>query len=234
MNSLRVCYASRCWITAKIILSKALKFKILTAVVLLVSSSVSASTSTEFTQAELQAIKDKYGQIHINLIADYQQTVENYQSLPKKKQLLMVNSYLNTLLPGHDLYRNNQEEYWATPKEFLAMGTGDCEDYVIIKYFTLIDLGFDEDRLYFSIVKEEGAVNHHMVLLYEKYPNKPPLVLDNLSFRVLDLRERYDLEPVELFNTTGRYKYDGHYNKIPLIGQNREFIQLHKRVGRGE
>jgi predicted transglutaminase-like cysteine proteinase len=79
----------------------------------------------------------------------------------------MINSYLNTLLPGHDSIRNKQEEYWSTPKEFLSMGTGDCEDYVSIKYFTLIDLGFDENKIYFGIVREQSSINHHMVLLYE-------------------------------------------------------------------
>lgn len=202
--------------------------------VLCAVGSSTAMTSTHFSQAELGAIKKKYGQIHINLINDYHQTIDQYSSLPREKQLLMVNGYLNTLLPGHDSMRNNQEEYWSTPKEFLAMGTGDCEDYVSIKYFTLIDLGFDESKLYFAVVKEESSFNHHMVLLYEVSSDQPPLVLDNLSFRVLDLPARYDLELVEFFNTTGRYRYDKNYRKIPLPGHNREFIKLRERVKSGE
>ena len=201
---------------------------------LLATGNTSADTSTEFTQAELLAIKQKYGQILINLIGDYHQTIEKYKSLPKEKQLLMVNSYLNTLLPGHDSMRNNQEEYWSTPKEFLTMGTGDCEDYVSIKYFTLIDLGFDEKKLYFAVVKVEGSMNHHMVLLYDASAGKPPLVLDNLSFRVLDLEARYDLKLVEFFNTSGRYTYDENYRKIGLEGQNSAFRRLRERVSRGE
>ena len=207
---------------------------LLTLMILFETSSSSAKTSAEFTQAELQAIKQKYGQIHVNLIGDYHQTIQKYKLLAREKQLPTVNSYLNTLLPGHDSIRNKQEEYWSTPKEFLSMGTGDCEDYVSIKYFTLIDLGFDENKLYFAIVREQSSINHHMVLLYERSAEEPPLVLDNLSFRVLDLPTRYDLEPIEFFNTTGRYKYDKSYRKIRLNGQNREFIKLRERVRRGE
>lgn len=207
---------------------------LLTLIILFAASSSLARSSTEFTQAELQAIKEKYGQIHINLIGDYHQTIQEYKLLPKEKQLPMVNGYLNTLLPGHDSMRNKQEEYWSTPKEFLSMGTGDCEDYVSIKYFTLIDLGFDESKLYFAIVREQSSINHHMVLLYERSAEEPPLVLDNLSFRVLDLPTRYDLKLIEFFNTTGRYKYDKSYRKIRLNGQNREFIKLRERVRRGE
>jgi predicted transglutaminase-like cysteine proteinase len=207
---------------------------LLTLMILFETSSTSARTSAEFTQAELQAIKQKYGQIHVNLIGDYHQTIQKYKLLAREVQLPMVNSYLNTLLPGHDSIRNKQEEYWSTPKEFLSMGTGDCEDYVIIKYFTLIDLGFDENKLYFAIVREQSSINLHMVLLYEGSAEEPPLVLDNLSFRVLDLPARYDLELIEFFNTTGRYKYDKSYRKIRLNGQNREFIKLRERVRRGE
>lgn len=203
-------------------------------IIVYAANSSSASTSAEFTGEELQVIKQKYGQIHINLIHDYHQAIQKFRTLPREKQLVMVNSYLNTLLPGHDSERNNQEEYWSTPKEFLAMGTGDCEDYVSIKYFTLVDLGFDEKKLYFAIVREESSINHHMVLLYEESSGKPPLVLDNLSFRVLDLPSRTDLALVEFFNTTGRYTYDKNYQVISLPGQNREFIKLRKRVRQGE
>jgi predicted transglutaminase-like cysteine proteinase len=216
------------------LISSVLVSLLLTQMILFTASSSSARTSAEFSRDELQGIMQKYGQIPINLIRDYHQTIEKYKSLSREKQLLMVNSYLNTLLPGHDSMRNNQEEYWSTPKEFLTMGTGDCEDYVSIKYFTLIDLGFDEHKLYFAIVREESSINHHMVLLFEKSAGNPPLVLDNLSFRVLALPTRYDLKLVEFFNTTGRYKYDGNYQKILLPGQNREFLKLRERVRRGE
>lgn len=200
----------------------------------LVPQALHARTCAEFTREELYAIKQKYGQIHINLINDYHQSIREYRKLPPEKQLLMVNSYLNTLLPEHDSVRNNQEEYWSTPKEFLTMGTGDCEDYVSIKYFTLLDLGFDEARLFFAIVKEESSINHHMVLLYEKENEKEPLVLDNLSFRILPLSVRTDLKLVEFFNTTGRYKYDKNFEKIRLKGQHEQFLDLWKKVERGK
>jgi predicted transglutaminase-like cysteine proteinase len=50
---------------------------------------------------------------------------------------------------------NQQEDYWSTPREFLISGRGDCEDYAIIKYFTLIKLGFDERKLFLTSVKEK-------------------------------------------------------------------------------
>lgn len=201
---------------------------------LLFPQQLAARTCAEFTRTELLAIKQKYGQIHINLIGDYHKTMAEYRNLPPEKQLIMVNSYLNTLLPEHDSVRNNQEEYWSTPKEFLTMGTGDCEDYVSIKYFTLLDLGFDESKLFFAIVKEESSINLHMVLLYEEKAGNEPVVLDNLSFRILPLTVRTDLELVEFFNTSGRYKYGKNFEKIRLKGQNRHFLDLKRKVEQGK
>jgi predicted transglutaminase-like cysteine proteinase len=201
---------------------------------LFAAADTSAQTAAQFSAEELRAIDEKYGQIHLNLINDYHKTMDEYRTLSHEQQLLRVNSYLNTLLPGHDSMRHDREEYWSTPKEFLAMGTGDCEDYVTIKYFSLIDLGFEERDLYFAIVREEGSINHHMVLLYDHSKGKPPLVLDNLSFRVLALDSRYDFEIVEFFNTTGRYRYEDNYQPIRLPGNNAEFLNLRKRVEQGE
>ena len=40
-----------------------------------------------------------------------------------------------------------KKDYWATPIEFMGTGAGDCEDYAIAKYFSLINLGIPEDKL---------------------------------------------------------------------------------------
>jgi len=207
---------------------------VLLLILLLFPHSLAARTCAEFTRQELFEIKKKYGQIHINLIGDYHKTMQEYRKLPPDKQLIMVNNYLNSLLPEYDSVRNNQEEYWSTPKEFLAMGTGDCEDYVSIKYFTLIDLGFNEAKLFFAVVKEESPIPNHMVLLYEDQAGKEPVVLDNLSFRILPLSVRTDLELVEFFNTTGRYKYGKNFEKIRLNGQNKQFLDLRRKVRQGK
>ncbi len=160
--------------------------------------------------------------------------MSDYEGLSSEQKLSKVNTYLNKLLPEYDAVRNNQEEYWGTPKEFLTMGTGDCEDYVAIKYYSLIDLGFDASTLFFAIVNDTYSGSYHMVLLYEKEPGAPPLVLDNLSFRILPLSVRTDLTLVDLFNDTGRFQYSKTYEKISQKGNYREFVDLQSRIRRGE
>lgn len=43
-----------------------------------------------------------------------------------------------------DIYTTS--DYWATPYEFLARDKGDCEDYVIAKYFALLHLGIKKNN----------------------------------------------------------------------------------------
>ena len=150
-------------------------------------------------------------------------------TLSKKKQLQEVNFYLNGLLPQYDAITNNKEDVWATPKEFLTVGCGDCEDYAIIKYYSLIRLGFDEKKLFLTIVKDKYTNGYHMVLSYFQTPNSSPLVLDNLSFRILPLKKRIDLKPILFFNNSGVYKIKN--GKLQKTAKRyKKFTELQQKV----
>jgi len=56
-----------------------------------------------------------------------------------------------------------------------------------------------------------------MVLSYFESKEKPPLILDNLSYKVLDLSKRVDLEPKIFINEEGSYKLDAH-NNLSRVG----------------
>jgi predicted transglutaminase-like cysteine proteinase len=174
---------------------------------LLVSLVLFAYEYPNFTADELNAIEKKYGFIAKNRVMDYQENLSLMQTQPTSIQLFKINFYLNQLLPQYDDVIQKKEDHWATPKEFLTTGYGDCEDYVIIKYFTLINLGFDEKNLFITVVKEKFRGGHHMVLSYYQAKDESPLVLDNLSFKILSLEQREDLEADMFINSTGVYKY---------------------------
>jgi len=53
-----------------------------------------------------------------------------------------------------------------------------------------------------------------MVLSYFKTKNKPPLILDNLSFKILDLKKREDLEADLFINSNGVYKMNKDYKLV--------------------
>lgn len=140
--------------------------------------------------------------------------LEKYQSLKTKvkdyeliRKLSHVNSFINKILPAHDISTTSSIDYWATPKEFLLQGHGDCEDYAITKYFTLIELGIPKEKLYFAVVNVLGQRDAHMVLLYAENKNESPLVLDNLSFKVIPFTKRKKLIPKFAFNEIDSYKF---------------------------
>lgn len=124
------------------------------------------------------------------------------------RKLSHINSFINKIIPKLDNNSYDIDDYWATPKEFLISGHGDCEDYAIAKYFTLLELGIKKENLYLSIVKVKGSRGLHMVLLYSENKNSSPLVLDNLSFKVIPLNKRPDLTPKIAFNEVDSYTLD--------------------------
>ena len=102
-----------------------------------------------------------------------------------------------------------QEDYWASPLEMLGKGAGDCEDYVIGKYFSLLVAGVPVAKLRLVYVRATligGSVAAHMVLAYYPSAGAEPLVLDNLIGQIKPAHLRPDLAPVFSFNGDGLWQ----------------------------
>ena len=183
-----------------------------------------------FTTKDFISIEKNSGRIAKNRAMDYQQKITSLKHYDKTKQLNIVNNYLNQLLPQYDAVMQKQEDYWASPKEFLQSGYGDCEDYVIIKYFSLLKLGFDKDRLYLTTVHELYTGGYHMVLSYFKKGLKSPLILDNLSFRVLELSKRNDIKADTFINANGVFTIDENFKLKKIASASTQYINLIKKI----
>ena len=143
-------------------------------------------------------IKLYYKKQIIQRIKNFREFFKKTKKFSEIKKVNRVNSYINRIIGKAD--KTNE---WITPKEFLIRGQGDCEDYAIAKYFALKKLNIDTRKLFFSIVKQRGSKTYHMVLLYKKYDKL--LVLDNLSWKILPLKERKDLKFYYAFNQYASY-----------------------------
>jgi predicted transglutaminase-like cysteine proteinase len=182
-----------------------------------------------FSPSELKAI-EKQDKRAKNRILNYEKSIQALQDKAKKEQLKTINFQLNRLLPQYDSVINKKEDNWATPKEFLQVGFGDCEDYVLIKYYSLIKLGFDEKKLFLTIVKENYYGGHHMVLSYFEKKETSPLILDNLSFKILTLEKRPDLSAELFINSQGVYKLNAKNKLIKVANRYKEFEALKKKI----
>lgn len=153
-------------------------------------------------ERQLSAVEAKYGlparkrlTAWIDLMADNKQKSE-------QEKLALVNDFFNQMLFVSDLDHWGKNDYWATPLEMLGTGGGDCEDYSISKYFTLLALGVPSDKLKITYVKATGY-GAHMVLTYYSSPSAMPVVLDNLNPEIKPADQRRDLTPVYSFNGEG-------------------------------
>jgi len=126
--------------------------------------------------------------------------VQSLKSAPIEKKLKEVNDFWNEVRYGSDMQVWHKRDYWATPWEFLGKDRGDCEDYVIAKYFTLKRLGVDPKKMYFVYAVIRGRKKPHMVLGYYKTPRSTPLILDNVNLKIFPADKRRDLVPIYLFN----------------------------------
>lgn len=153
--------------------------------------------------ATLEAVAARHGQLARERLEAWRRVVDSAAHLPVEAKLETVNDFFNDLAFVSDLTQWGVQDYWATPSELLARGGGDCEDFSIAKYFTLLELGVPEARLQLSYVKALRLNQAHMVLTYYAHPRAEPLVLDNLNFRVLPASQRTDLLPVYSFNGSG-------------------------------
>jgi len=127
-------------------------------------------------------------------------------------KLRALNDFFNRRVQSRDdLEAWGQVDYWASPLEMLEKGAGDCEDFAIAKYFSLVALGMPVAKLRMVYVRAQiggpgGAVQAHMVLAYYAAPNAEPLILDSLVGDVRPASRRPDLSPVFSFNSEGLWQ----------------------------
>ncbi len=142
-----------------------------------------------------------------------------YHSLGKtaEEKVKSVNDFFNRMTWISDKKLWNQKDYWATPIESLIRNAGDCEDFSIAKYFTLLALDIPVEHLRISYVKMADQQNH-MVLSYSPSPDSEPLILDNFNKVILKKHQRKDLTFMFSFNSEGLWLSDN--KKIALNDEN--------------
>jgi predicted transglutaminase-like cysteine proteinase len=141
-----------------------------------------------------------------------EETMQALAGQDEQVQLRAVNDFFNRRIRyAEDIDNWGVIDYWASPLETLDKGAGDCEDFAIAKYFTLVALGVPDARLRMVYVRANipaapGGYVPHMVLAYYPGPDADPLVLDNLVPVVRPARARPDLTPVFSFNADGLWQ----------------------------
>ena len=156
------------------------------------------------------------------MLREWQNLILSNKSISEIDKLKKVNQFFNQLEFVDDIDNWGEDDYWATPNEFIVCQAGDCEDFSIAKYFTLCAMGVPEGKLSLTYVKALKYNAHHMVLTYDSTLGAEPLILDNIVNTVKPASERSDLIPIYRFNGTnlwlaeqqGRGKLVGSSNRL--------------------
>lgn len=183
-----------------------MKQKILFFIFLLFSTLLATSSEFKVKEEILKKIEKEFNLFATKRVLALVKSMNEVRDGSDLEKLEKVNDFFNKVPYGKDIDIWGISDYWATRYEFIGKDKGDCEDYVIAKYFTLLELGVDSSKLFMSYVRSSKFDAAHMVLTYYETPKSIPLVLDNYNYKVLPATQRGDLTPIysfdgkELFN----------------------------------
>lgn len=166
---------------------------------LLLATTTSFALNTQ-EQRWVDAVRKTYGSRAALRVETWRREMSQYASLSERDKLTKVNNFFNQLNFVDDINLWGKNDYWATPLEFLGSNAGDCEDFTIAKYFSLLELGVSDTKLRLVYVKAIELNQFHMVLAYYSKPSAEPILLDNINPRIKRASTRRDLLPIYSFN----------------------------------
>jgi predicted transglutaminase-like cysteine proteinase len=105
-----------------------------------------------------------------------------------------------SIKPANDWNQYGDVDYWASPLQTLGSQAGDCEDYAIVKYVALRELGVGPDDLRVVIVRDDKRLTEHAVLAVRNEQNW--LVLDNRTMSILNTEDARNYRPLFVLNGT--------------------------------
>lgn len=124
---------------------------------------------------------------------------------PRSDQIEAVNRYVNGAV-AHDSDANvyGLSDYWATPLEFLER-TGDCEDFAILKFVSLLYLGFANDEMRLVIALDRSRNIGHAVLAVRHLSDEE--ILDTSYTTIWPASLIADYAPEYSLNLTTRWAH---------------------------
>lgn len=182
-------------------------------------------SSNSFSDKTIEEAKNKYGDKVVSKISFWNNMIEEAKKSEVINKLKLVNDFFNNVQYITDINHWQQDDYWATPMEFVGTSGGDCEDYAIAKYFTLIKVGIEESKLRLGYVKylnkNTKFEEAHMVLLYFHRPDAIPIVLDNIVKKMEIATQREDLKLIYSFNADGLWEAKNKGKEHVKVGANK-------------
>jgi len=100
-----------------------------------------------------------------------------------RQQMQEINRFFNSWRYKSDLENYGKKKHWATPLEFISNG-GDSEDYAIMKYLSLKELGFPAISMRIVVTNDVLRNIPHSVLSISLRGQR--YILDNINDTILN------------------------------------------------
>ncbi len=134
----------------------------------------------------------------------WQSMIKSHDGEEPVVQLRAVNRFVNRWQARTDQENYEQTDYWASPLTFLKR-SGDCEDYAIMKYVSLRQLGFEAEQLRVVVVRDVLRDIAHAVLAV--HVEEDVYILDNLFQAVLPQHMVSQYLPYYSVNEKARFSH---------------------------
>jgi len=132
-------------------------------------------------------------------VAAWRQFLSSVRGMSRFEALTAVNRYVNRRPYVSDETNWHEADHWATPGEFFDR-SGDCEDFAIVKYWSLRQLGWSDAELRIVAVHDlEKGIGHAVLVAFL---NGRAYVLDNLIAEVTDTALIHHYRPVFSINAS--------------------------------
>ncbi|MBL4908028.1 MAG: transglutaminase-like cysteine peptidase [Sneathiella sp.] len=160
-----------------------------------------------------RSVLDKYknepgdcstGRLNACAYKKWKELIEGLKDKPKRFQLERINTYINLYRYILDPINWGVKDYWEIPKEFFGR-FGDCEDYAIVKYFSLRALGWKASDMKIVVLQDMNLRIAHAILAV-KY-DKKEVILDNQIGLVIDAKRVRHYRPIYSVNEHGWWRY---------------------------
>jgi predicted transglutaminase-like cysteine proteinase len=138
-------------------------------------------------------------------VAAWRAELRTLRGRPALEQLAAVNAFVNHAVAWQaDLDNYGVSDHWASPVEFLG-GTGDCEDFAITKFVSLLDLGWPNEDIRLVVVNDALRDIPHAVVAVRL--EGQTWILDSLMDIVLTHDKISQYTPHYSVNLTDRWAH---------------------------
>ncbi len=164
-----------------------------------------APTSSSKGKAEIHAVSSALSDGEPDG-ANLQSKYENFQMEKRRALAQDLALWIQDQSKVH--YVPDEEiDHWATLEETLAKAGDDCDGLELLTYNLLHEFGFEESRVFRSIIHNESDQLYHMVTLWFEDP-EDPWVIDPTGAvgpGMPKMSELTDWLPLKIFNQTQEF-----------------------------